>query len=203
MRSPHASPGSDRFRLAWTGHDQEDLCDSPQVVPVSLVSSPGTPAPVGNFLVEALLESGVIASGICFVCDGRHGIPLVGYGVLQPGETLGVSAAPHIRTTLNTLDWKLPEPNPSDEDKLPSPQGESPGSLVGNMNILSSPGPELLPSSFLSKLEASITGGYHRPAGTLSLAPSRHRLRSGRTRMDPRGYSPFGIRPYPKKESVF
>lgn len=62
------------------------------------------PAPVERYLVEMLPKSSVIALEKSFVCDGREQIPLVGCGVPQPGETLNISSAAIIRTSLKTLD---------------------------------------------------------------------------------------------------
>lgn len=135
MREPHASSGGNRSRFVSGGYGHVDICETPRVVPVSLFRSSGTTAPVGSYLVEMPPESGVIALEEYILCDGRQGIPLVGCGVIQPSETLGVSAAPLIRTPLRILDWQLPEPDSGDEDSPPPSQDELPRPLVGSVNI--------------------------------------------------------------------
>lgn len=61
IRDLRASSGSNRFPLVYVCHGNVDLCDTPQVVPVSLVRSAGSPIPVGSYLGEILLKSVVIA----------------------------------------------------------------------------------------------------------------------------------------------
>lgn len=105
MRDSHGLPGRNHFRLVYVEHDDVHLCETLQVVDVVLVRNSGTPTPVGSHLVEILPESCVISTEEYFVCQCRQDIPPVGCGMIQPGETLGVSATPFIRTPLIIWDW--------------------------------------------------------------------------------------------------
>lgn len=114
-----------------------DLCGIPQVMPVLLVMSPQTPPPLGSYLVEMLPEFGLIALEGYLICNGRQEAPVVGCGVLQPSEILGISSAPLIRTTLDIYDCELPEDAPTYMNKLiPFSDGPS-GRFVGSVSIAS------------------------------------------------------------------
>lgn len=89
IRDPHASSGSNWFRLAHARHDPVDLCATPRVISVALVRISGSSAPV-DCLVEMLPESDIIASEEYFVGNGGQEILLMTCGVIEPGETSGV-----------------------------------------------------------------------------------------------------------------
>lgn len=102
MRNFHTSRGSNFFRLFYVGDDHLQLWEVPQIIPVALVRSSGTPAYVGNNLVERLPESGVIACEKSIDCDDRQEIRFVGCCVIRRGVALGVSVPPHpLRVPLN------------------------------------------------------------------------------------------------------
>lgn len=69
---------------------------------------------------------------------------LVGCGVMLPRKNVSVSAAPFIRTPLNTFDKQLPEPDQRYEDTLRPFQGEPPCSLVVSVKMTPFSDPEPL-----------------------------------------------------------
>ena len=75
----------------------------PALVEVDLVRSSGMPALIGEYLVSFRSEVGALSSPDAFVSNGRQRIPLAGSAELEPGDVLGVSAAPLLRVPVETL----------------------------------------------------------------------------------------------------
>lgn len=150
MRTPHDSSGSNRFRPVNVGHGHIDLFETPYAVPVSLVRSSETAAPVGRYVVDMSPVPGFLASEEYFVCDSLQEIPLVSCDAIQPNETFGVSAAP-LSGHPQQLGLTTARDRSGDEGKPPALQADPHEPLVGSVTI--APPPELRrpPSAVLSR----------------------------------------------------
>ena len=70
---------------------------------VNLVRSSGLPALIGEYLVSFRPEVGTLSSPDAFYFHGLQKIPLAGCAELEPGDVIGVSAAPLLRVPVETL----------------------------------------------------------------------------------------------------
>ncbi|CAB1099587.1 unnamed protein product [Ectocarpus sp. CCAP 1310/34] len=61
------------------------------------------PALIGEYLVSFKPEVGALSSPDAFVSNGLQRIPLAGCAELEPGDVIGVSAAPLLRVPVETL----------------------------------------------------------------------------------------------------
>ena len=107
---PDASGGG--FHLCHEGAVGVTLSDDPQLLPVNVVRSDGSPALTGHYLVDMVPQPD-LPSVEHFVASGRQVLPLVGMAGLEPGGILGVAHAPLVRVLLHVLQHDHRAPNPS------------------------------------------------------------------------------------------
>lgn len=85
-RNPTALTHEARFHLVSLGDNDILVSGSPQILPVTLIQRTGNPAPTGRYLVDTLLQSGIITPRAYSFSDGRQEMSFVGSGVIQPGD---------------------------------------------------------------------------------------------------------------------
>ena len=117
---------SDNYQLRYAGQWPIQLHPEHQLVQVELVRSDGSPALVGNYLVDMLPQTSMFSSEEHFVSNGRQRLPLAGVSFLQPGDILGVASAPLLQIPLSAvprdgLSDVLPSDNESKHKDVPGP----------------------------------------------------------------------------------
>ncbi|CAB1114482.1 unnamed protein product [Ectocarpus sp. CCAP 1310/34] len=99
----HDDAPASLFHLKYAGSSGISLGPEPALVEVDLVRSSGMPALIGEYLVSFKPEVGALSSPDAFVSNGLQGIPLAGCAELEPGDVIGVSAAPLLRVSVENL----------------------------------------------------------------------------------------------------
>ena len=89
---PIAADGG--FHLFYDGTVGVTLSEEPQLLEVNLMRSNGSPALTGYYLVDMLLQPGILSMQEHFVASWRQVLPLTGVADLEPGELVGVAHAP-------------------------------------------------------------------------------------------------------------
>lgn len=75
-----------------------------QLVQVELVRTDGSPALVGNYLVDMLPQtSSFLLKNTLFLINGRQRVPLAGVSFLQLGDVLGMASAPLLQIPLSAV----------------------------------------------------------------------------------------------------
>ena len=97
------SETSDNYQLRYAGQWPIRLLPEHQLVQVELVRSDGSPALVGDYLVDMLPQTAMFSSEEHFVSNGKQCLPLAGVSALQPGNVLGMASAPLLQVSLSAI----------------------------------------------------------------------------------------------------
>ena len=108
------APSNGAFHFFYVGITGVTLSDEPQPLAVNLVRSNGSPALTGHYLVDILPQPDILSGQKHFVASGRQVLLLIGVADLEPGDLVGVTDSPILRTPLGALQHpvKVAGPHP-------------------------------------------------------------------------------------------
>ncbi len=152
------SETSDNYQLRYAGQWPIQLHPEHQLVQVELVRSDGSPALVGNYLVDMLPQTAMFSSEEHFVSNGRQRIPLAGVSFLQPGDVLGLASAPLLQIPLSAV------PRDDLSEELPSSSEHSSEDILGPVS--SGDGSSVSPTS-----DPFVYNLHERPDGSAEDVP--------------------------------
>ena len=117
-------------QLRYAGQWPIQLRPEHQLVQVELVRSDGSPALVGNYLVDMLPQTSMFSSEEHFVSNGCQRVPLAGISFLQPGDVLGMASAPLLQVPLSAI----PHGDLNDDPQAAAASSTSPAGDTGDFS---------------------------------------------------------------------